>query len=43
MAIRAHELGMPAAVGVGERKLEHLRHSSKVILDCGSKQIEIIE
>ena len=43
MAIRAHELGMPAAVGVGERKLENLRHSSKVILDCGLKNIEIIE
>ena len=43
MAIRAHELGMPAAIGVGERKLQNLRHSSKVILDCGLKNIEIIE
>lgn len=41
MAIRAAELGLPAAIGVGEALFERLRTSRHAVLDCGVRKIEI--
>ena len=41
MAIRAAELGLPAAIGVGEKLFEMLSKAEVVELDCASKIIRI--
>ena len=42
MAIRAGELGIPAAIGVGEQKFEELKNALKIEIDAGSKKINIL-
>lgn len=43
MAIRAAELGIPAAIGVGERIYNRLSISKKVEIDCANKQLTVIQ
>lgn len=42
MAIRSAELGLPAAIGVGERIFESLRHGRRIRLDCNTRKIEVV-
>ena len=42
MAIRAGELGIPAAIGVGELRFEDLLKSRRLFLDCGAGRIEVL-
>ncbi|WP_133066218.1 PEP/pyruvate-binding domain-containing protein [Acidovorax kalamii] len=41
MAIRAAELGLPAAIGVGEALFERLAAARLIVLDCAVRRIEI--
>lgn len=41
MAIRAAELGLPAAIGVGEALFERLTSARMVVLDCAVRRIEM--
>lgn len=41
MAIRAAELGLPAAIGVGEALFERLVAARFVVLDCAARRIEV--
>lgn len=43
MAIRSYELGLPAAIGIGEQRMGRIVNASRLLLDCESKRIEIIE
>jgi phosphohistidine swiveling domain-containing protein len=40
MAIRAGELGIPAAIGVGEKVFERLSNAKKLRIDCANRKIE---
>ena len=42
MAIRCAEMGIPAAVGIGETRFELLRKSKSVELSCGDRAIRAI-
>ena len=42
MAIRAGELGIPAAIGVGEQKFEELKNALKIEIDAGNKRLNIL-
>lgn len=42
MAIRASELGLPAAIGVGEENFEKYLRSKRIKLDCESGQIIVL-
>jgi len=42
MAIRSAELGLPAAIGVGDRLYESLKHSRRIRLDCNARKIEVV-
>ncbi len=42
MAVRAAELRIPAAIGVGETRFESLRHAGRVRIDCAARQIVVI-
>lgn len=42
MAIRAMELGLPAALGVGEIEFTRLRSAHMIELDCANRQIRIL-
>ena len=42
MAVRAAELGIPAAIGVGETRFDALASATVVSLDCSSRTIEIL-
>ncbi|CAB4661843.1 unannotated protein [freshwater metagenome] len=42
MAVRAAELGIPAAIGVGSAKFEALLEASAIQLDCESRSIDRI-
>ncbi|MCX6369900.1 MAG: PEP-utilizing enzyme, partial [Solirubrobacterales bacterium] len=42
MAVRAAELGLPAAIGVGEARFNALAAATVVSLDCSSRTIEIV-
>ena len=42
MAIRAAELGLPAAIGVGNKMFNKLLKTNKIKLDCGNHNIIII-
>ena len=39
MAVRAAEFGLPAAIGVGERRYHHLAMSTRLVLDCQQRTI----
>ena len=43
MSIRCSEMNLPAAIGCGEILYEHLKDSSKVLLDCQNQQIIVLE
>ena len=42
MAVRAAELGLPAAIGVGTLQFDQLRQARVLLLDCDSRRIEIV-
>lgn len=42
MAIRSAELGIPAAIGVGDRLFESLSQSRRIRLDCNARKIEVV-
>ena len=42
MAIRSAELGIPAAIGVGEILFEKLTRAKSIILDCAGKRVDIL-
>lgn len=42
MTIRAAEMGLPAAVGIGESLYERFRQAHVVELDCGTRNIRVI-
>ena len=42
MAIRSAELGIPAAIGVGEILFDKLTRAKSIILDCAGKRIDIL-
>lgn len=42
MAIRAGELGIPAAIGVGEKLYNKLNEASMVQIDCVNKKIRVL-
>jgi phosphohistidine swiveling domain-containing protein len=41
MAIRSAELGLPAAIGVGESYFERLSAARMILLDCAARKIEV--
>lgn len=43
MAIRAAEIGLPAAIGVGEKQYEEISSMYQIELDCGNQLIRNIE
>jgi phosphohistidine swiveling domain-containing protein len=43
MAIRAAEVGLPAAIGVGPEQFALLNSATRVLLDAGSGRIEVID
>ena len=42
MAIRANELAMPAVIGAGETLFARWKSASKICLDCGNEQVQVI-
>ena len=42
MAIRAGELSLPAAIGVGETTFKEVSKGDRVHLDCKGKRIEVL-
>ena len=42
MAIRSAELGIPAAIGVGDKLFERLSRSRRVRLDCSARKIDVV-
>jgi hypothetical protein len=42
MAIRAAEMGLPAAIGVGEKIYEQLTNTERILLDCANHLIRRI-
>ncbi|MER6738272.1 PEP/pyruvate-binding domain-containing protein [Streptomyces puniciscabiei] len=42
MAIRAHQFGIPAVLGVGEEVYRRLAESKVVAVDCGNRRIEVV-
>ena len=42
MAIRANELAMPAVIGAGEALFGQWKRASKICLDCGNQQVQVI-
>ena len=43
MAIRCAEFGIPAAIGCGEQRFESIQNSKRVLLDCSSGFINILD
>jgi phosphoenolpyruvate-protein kinase (PTS system EI component) len=43
MAVRAKELNLPAAIGVGEEMFEKYSNCSTLFLDCRNRIIEVIQ
>jgi choline kinase/phosphohistidine swiveling domain-containing protein len=41
MAIRSAELGLPAAIGVGESCFEQLSTARMILLDCAARKLEV--
>ena len=42
MAIRAAEMNLPAAIGVGEKLYERLTNTNRIQLDCINQLIRIL-
>ena len=42
MAIRAGEIGLPAAIGAGEMLYNKWRKANVIILDCAGRRVEIL-
>ncbi|MFD9634162.1 PEP/pyruvate-binding domain-containing protein [Streptomyces violascens] len=42
MAIRAHQFGIPAVLGVGEEAYGRLAEAEVVAVDCGNRRIEVV-
>jgi hypothetical protein len=42
MAVRAAEFGLPAAIGVGERRYHQLVGARRLLLDCGQRTLHIL-
>ena len=42
MAIRAGELGIPAAIGSGEALFQRWRAAQRICLDCGNRQVRLV-
>jgi phosphohistidine swiveling domain-containing protein len=42
MAVRAHQLGLPAVVGAGEALFERCRRARRVLVDCPNHQIRVL-
>ena len=42
MAIRSAELGLPAAIGVGESLYAQYRRAAVLKLDCGGRHIQVV-
>lgn len=43
MAIRCAELGLPAAIGIGEIIFQKIDNAKKILLDCENQQIIVLE
>jgi phosphohistidine swiveling domain-containing protein len=43
MAIRCAELGLPAAIGIGEIIFQKIDNAKKILLDCENQQIILLE
>lgn len=43
MAVRAYELNVPSAIGVGNQTFARLLGGNSVFLDCSSKRIEVLD
>lgn len=43
MAFRCSELGIPAAIGIGNSLFQKVRHANKVRVDCIRKELIILE
>ena len=43
MAIRAGELGIPAAIGVGEKVFDRLSSARRLRIDCANRKIEVLK
>ena len=43
MAIRCAEFDIPAAIGCGEQRYNTLKVAKKIMIDCSSSLIKIIE
>jgi hypothetical protein len=43
MAIRSAELNLPAAIGIGDKFYNQLRHNDKIKLDCKNGLISLID
>ncbi|WP_280463184.1 PEP-utilizing enzyme [Nocardia carnea] len=43
MAIRAHQFGIPAVLGVGETTYQRLRGADLVAIDCTNRRIDILK
>ena len=42
MAIRCHEMGIPAAIGVGPSVFKGIAEARLALLDCSAKRLEVI-
>jgi hypothetical protein len=42
MAIRCSELGIPAAIGCGEKKFDDIKNARSIELDCSLNTIKIV-
>ena len=42
MAIRAGEMSLPSAIGVGQILYDKISNSNKIIIDCANRKIEIL-
>lgn len=42
MSIRAREFSIPAAIGIGEAKFRSLLSSTRLILDCAERRIQVL-
>ena len=42
MAVRAHQLGLPAVIGAGESLFERCRRAQRLLVDCRNHQITVL-
>ena len=42
MFIRCNEIGIPAAIGIGDKNFEKLIKANSVFLNCEEKDLQII-